>query len=230
MNRDAPDTPVLDVLDLGHDYVGQAAVVSINLKVLPGELVAMVGSNGAGKTTFLKSAAGLLDPSHGSVHVAGAAAGSIKARSATSYIPDAPVLYDDLSLNEHLEYVARMHGVTDWQARGEALLRRLSLARQGDDLPTSFSRGMRQKASIALGLVRPFSLLLADEPFDGLDPRSRVSLTERLQEAAAEGAAVLFSTHRTEALAFASRCLAIYDGEVSYDGKPDASVIENLDD
>jgi ABC-type multidrug transport system ATPase subunit len=57
-----------------------------------------------------------------------------------------------------------------------------------------------------------------------------VSLTELLQEAAAEGAAVLFSTHRTEALAFASRCLAIYDGEVSYDGKPDASVIENLDD
>jgi ABC-2 type transport system ATP-binding protein len=229
MNENAA-TPVLDVLDLGHDYVGQAAVVNIRLKVSPGELVAMVGSNGAGKTTFLKSAAGLLDPTHGSVHVDGAPAGSIEARSATSYVPDAPVLYDDLSLNEHLEYVARMHGVSDWQPRGEALLKRLSLARQGDDLPTSFSRGMRQKASIALGFVRPFSLLLADEPFDGLDPRSRVALTELLQEAVAEGAAVLFSTHRTEALAFATRCVALYDGEVSYDGKPDSSVIESLGD
>src|SRR3954471_9686158 len=166
------DAPVLDAFDLGPDYVGQAAVVDITLQVAPGELVAMVGSNGAGKTTFLKSAAGLLDPTHGSVHVAGAPAGSIKARSATSYIPDAPVLYDDLSLSEHMEYVARMHGVTDWQPRGQELLSRLSLARQGEDLPTSFSRGMRQKASIALGFVRPFSLLLADEPFDGLDPRS----------------------------------------------------------
>jgi ABC-2 type transport system ATP-binding protein len=226
----SPETPVLDARGLGHDYIGRAAVVDISLKVSPGELVAMVGSNGAGKTTFLKSAAGLLDPTHGSVQVAGVPAGSIKARSATSYIPDAPILYDDLSLNEHLEYVARLHGASDWQERGEALLRRLRLARQGDDLPTSFSRGMRQKASIALGFIRPFSLLLADEPFDGLDPQSRLALTELLQETANEGAAVLFSTHRTEALGFASRCVAIYNGQVSYDGKPDASVIESLGD
>lgn len=225
-----PGTPVLDARGLGHDYIGQAALVDISLDISGGELVAMVGSNGAGKTTFLKSAAGLLDPTHGSVHVDGVPAGSIKARTATSYIPDVPVLYDDLSLNEHLEYVARMHGVADWQARGKDLLRRLRLARQADDLPTSFSRGMRQKASIALGLVRPFSLLLADEPFDGLDPQSRVALTELLQETAAEGAAVLFSTHRTEALDFATRCVAVYDGEISYDGKPDASVIEGLAD
>jgi ABC-type multidrug transport system ATPase subunit len=230
VNTEVADAPVLDALDLRHDYAGQAALVKISLKVSAGELVAMVGSNGAGKTTFLKSAAGLLDPTHGSVHVVGTPAGSIKARSATSYIPDSPALYDDLSLNEHVEFVARLHGVTDWQQRGEALLKRLSLARQGDDLPTSFSRGMRQKASIALGLVRPFSLLLADEPFDGLDPRSRVALTELLQEAAVAGAAVLFSTHRTEALDFATRCVAIFDGEVSYDGKPDASVIEHLGD
>lgn len=230
MNADVADAPVLDARNLGHDYAGQAALVKVSLTVSPGELVAMVGSNGAGKTTFLKSAAGLLDPSHGSVDVAGTPAGSIEARSATSYVPDSPALYDDLSLNEHVEYVARLHGVTDWQERGEALLERLSLAGQGDDLPSSFSRGMRQKASIVLGLVRPFSLLLADEPFDGLDPRSRVALTELLREATAGGAAVLFSTHRTEALDFATRCVAIYDGEVNYDGKPDASVIEHLGD
>jgi len=83
------------------------------------------------------------------------------ARSATSYIPDAPVLYDDLGLSEHLEYVARMYGVADWERRAEGLLKRLSLVDRGDDLPANFSRAMRQKASIALGLIRPFSVLLA---------------------------------------------------------------------
>ena len=95
----------------------------------------------------------------------------------------------------------------------------------GDKLPTQFSRGMRQKASVALGFIRPFSLLLADEPFDGLDPASRAVLVEMLRATAASGAAVIVSTHRTEVADFCSRCIALHDGQLIYDGPPDRAVI-----
>ena len=90
---------------------------------------------------------------------------------------------------------------------------RLGLAEWEDALPSQFSRGMRQKASIALALVRPFSVLLADEPLDGLDPPSRDVFFELLAESRAEGAAVVVSTHRPDVIAAASRCVGIREGQ-----------------
>lgn len=217
-------SPVLVVEGVEHDYHELIALKHIDLEVCPGELVTLVGPNGAGKSTLLTAAAGLLDPSQGMISICGSPAGSLKARAATSYIPDAPVLYDDLSLNEHLEYIGRLHEADDWAVRGPQLLERLGLGEWGDNLPSQFSRGMRQKASIAIGLIRPFSLLLADEPFDGLDPASRVVLIELLEEARTSGAAVIVSTHRVEAADFSTRCVALEDGEVTYDGVPDPAV------
>jgi ABC-type multidrug transport system ATPase subunit len=89
---------------------------------------------------------------------------------------------------------------------------------------------MRQKASIALAFVRPFSILLADEPFDGLDPPSREVLFELLAEARAGGAAVVVSTHRPDVIAAASRCIAIRDGRLAYDGAPDESALADFFD
>jgi len=188
-----------------------------------GETVALVGHNGAGKTTFLLLATGLLEPSAGRLFVSGHPAGSLPARAAVSFIPDTPALYEDLSLAEHLEYVARLHGVDEWEERGFDLLERLGLGDRADGLPRGFSRGMLQKASIALALVRPFDLLLADEPFDGLDPPSRQALSDLLDEAADGGAAVVVSTHRSEVVERAGRCVALHDGSVVYDGPPDSA-------
>jgi ABC-2 type transport system ATP-binding protein len=206
-------------------YDDLVALRPIDLDVAPGELVTLVGPNGAGKTTLLAMAAGLLEPTSGAIHIDGARAGSLAARAAVSYIPDTPVLYDDLSLDEHLEYVARLHDAADWQTRGPELLKRLALDDRSADLPSQFSHGMRQKTSIALGFIRPFSLLLADEPFDGLDPPSRRVLVELLQETSRGGAAVILSTHRVEFADFAHRCVALDDGGVTYDGPADRAVI-----
>ena len=206
-------------------YDELVALRPMDLDVLPGELITLVGPNGAGKTTLLAMAAGLLEPTSGAIHIEGSPAGSFAARAAVSYIPDTPVLYDDLSLDEHLEYVARLHEALDWQARGRELLERLALDGRSADLPSRFSRGMRQKTSIALGFIRPFSLLLADEPFDGLDPPSRKVLVELLQEASRGGAAIILSTHRVESADFAHRCVALDDGRVIYDGQADRAVI-----
>jgi len=152
----------------------------------------------------------------------------LEARGLTSYLPDTPALYDDLSLNEHLEYVARLHGVQAWQDRAADLLERLGLSERGDDPPGGFSRGMRQKASIALAFVRPFGALLADEPYDGLDPQSRDVLGILVEEAAAGGAAVVVATHHLEVVEQASRCLAIGDGRVVYDGPTGSAEVARL--
>jgi ABC-type multidrug transport system ATPase subunit len=162
------------------------------------------------------------------VRVGGARAGSLAARAATSYLGDEPVLYDDLSLEEHLEYVARLHGVDDWERPAADLVTRLGLDDRVDDLPAHFSKGMRQKASLALGLSRPFQLLLADEPFDGLDPPSREVLTDLLSEAAASGAAVMVSTHRLDIAERASRAIALFDGAITYDGPADQETMHKL--
>jgi ABC-2 type transport system ATP-binding protein len=209
---------VLEATDLTAAYADYTALQSLTCRVDASTTVALVGPNGAGKSTFMRLAAGLLEPSSGEVTVDGHPAGSLEARRLLSYLPDTPALYDDLSLNEHLEYVARLHDVEDWEDRAADLLERLGLAERGDDPPGGFSRGMRQKASIALALVRPFGVLLADEPFDGLDPPSREALDELVVEAAGAGAAVILATHRLEVVQRADRCLAIEDGQLVYDG------------
>ncbi|HEX6382566.1 MAG TPA: ABC transporter ATP-binding protein, partial [Acidimicrobiia bacterium] len=209
--------PVLDVKGLVRRYATLVALGELDLEIEEGEFIALVGPNGAGKSTLLACVAGLLEPSEGEVKVLGYNAGSIPARAATSYLGDEPVLYDDLSLEEHLEYVARLHGLEDWERPAVDLVTRLGLEERVDDLPAHFSKGMRQKTSIALGLLRPFQLLLADEPFDGLDPPSREVLTDLLAESAASGAAVIVSTHRLDTAERASRCIALFDGKVTHD-------------
>jgi len=219
---------VLEATGLTAAYDDYTALQGVTCRVEGGRTIALMGPNGAGKSTFLRLAAGLLEPSGGGVSVGGHPAGSLEARALISYLPDTPALYDDLSLNEHLEYVARLHGVADWAGRAAELLDRLGLAARGDDPPGGFSRGMRQKASIALAFVRPFAVLLADEPFDGLDPPSRQSLDALLTEAAAEGAAVIVATHRLDVVEAADGCLAIEDGLLVYDGPADAAEVARL--
>ena len=219
---------ILQARSLRRSYGELVALDSLTFALEPGRLVALVGHNGAGKSTFLSLAAGLLEPSGGDVRISGEPAGSQRARAATSFLPDTPVLYDDLSIAEHLEYVARLHGIETWSERAGELLERLGLGDRGDRLSSELSRGMRQKASIALALIRPFDVLLADEPFDALDPASREALGELLAEASAGGAAVVVSTHRSEVLERADRCLALTDGRLSYDGAADPDRLAEL--
>jgi ABC-2 type transport system ATP-binding protein len=225
-----PSGAPLSAHGLGRSYDGYIALGSFNLDVAAGELVALIGPNGAGKTTFLNLAAGLLDPTSGEVVIDGHVPGSIEARQALSFLPDSPVFYEDLSVAEHLEYVAALHEAADPAARIEELIDRLGLDGWEDALGSELSKGMKQKASIALALVRPFKVLLADEPLDGLDPPSRDTLFEMLAETKASGAAIVVSTHRPDVIAAADRCVAIRDGRLAYDGKPDPAILAEIFD
>jgi ABC-2 type transport system ATP-binding protein len=215
---------------LGRSYDGYIALGSFTVEIEPGELVALIGPNGAGKTTFLNLAAGLLEPTSGKIEVVGEVPGSIEARRALSYLPDSPVFYEDLSVGEHLEYIAALHGAEDPARRIEELIGRLGLDGWEDALGSELSKGMKQKASIAFALVRPFDVLLADEPLDGLDPPSREVLFELLRETRDAGAAIIVSTHRPDVIAAAGRCVAIRDGRLAYDGPPDPSVLTQVFD
>jgi ABC-2 type transport system ATP-binding protein len=219
---------VLVADELTKEYGDVVALADFKLSVDPGELIAMVGHNGSGKSTFLRLVAGLLEPSDGVLVVANAPAGSTKARAEVSFVPDQPVLYDDLSVNEHIEFTARLHGELEWPERADALIDLLGLTARADDLPSRFSRGLRQKTSLVLGLVRPFSILLVDEPFVGLDPSGQAALTELLVEAASAGAAVLVATHQLNFLEHATRCVALRDGHTEFEGKVDIGRIQSL--
>jgi ABC-type multidrug transport system ATPase subunit len=203
------------------DYGDRPALTPVDLVVDDGQHLVIIGHNGSGKTTLLRIAAGLLDASSGEVLVHGHAAGSLPARRRLSYLGDTPAFYDDLSVWEHLEYVARLHGVSDWEQRAADLLGHVGLFERADDLPTRFSRGMRQKASVALAFIRPFSVLLVDEPFVGLDVPGREALVELIGEAGAAGAATIVATHELSYAAAAPRVVALREGEIVFDDAPD---------
>jgi ABC-type multidrug transport system ATPase subunit len=222
------DPVALVVHDVTKAYGDRVALDGVSVEVARGELVALVGANGAGKSTLLQLAVGLLEPTDGTLVVEGAPAGSLDARVVLSYISDQPALYDDLSVNEHIEYIARLHGLPGRPESADELVDLLNLAGRADDLPARFSRGLRQKTAIVLALVRPFSVLLVDEPFVGLDPAGQAVLTELLTAATEAGAAVVVATHQLAFLERATRCVALQDGTIVYDGPVDRTTIDPL--
>ncbi|HET9059783.1 MAG TPA: ABC transporter ATP-binding protein [Acidimicrobiales bacterium] len=220
----------LKTVALSKSYGGNVAIEPLDISVAAGQVVALVGRNGSGKTTLIKMAAGLLEPTSGMLTVQGEATGSLAARALVSYLPDEPVLYDDLSVMEHIEVTCRLHGCERWEESAATLLEVLGLCGRANDLPSRFSRGMRQKTSVLLGLVRPFALLLVDEPFVGLDPGGRAAFVKLIKEAAWRGASVVVATHELDYAATADRCVALRDGVVVYDGAPAMEDLQGLDE
>src|SRR5215203_5386337 len=141
--------PVLQLRGVAKTYGTLVAVDPLDLEVQPGECVALIGHNGSGKTTTLRLVAGLLEPTQGEVRIAGDSLRLERSRAALSFVPDSPLLYPDLSVRQLLEL--------------------FDLAARADFLPGQLSRGMRQKTQLACALVRPFQLILLDEPVVGLD-------------------------------------------------------------
>ncbi len=210
--------PPLRFSKIAKNHGDVRAVGPVSFTVNAGESVALVGHNGSGKSTLLAIAAGVLDPSEGNMKVNGIDAGEPAARAAVSYIRDHPVLYEDLTVREHLDYLSRLHGSTPEAHNADELLNRLGLGGRADDLPSTFSRGLRQKAAIAVALCRPFATLLIDEPFSGLDDAGQRALLELIDEIRAEGGSVLVATHDQGALKRFDRAVVLSEGELVFDG------------
>ena len=221
-------TKALLVDDVSKSYGESPALDPVSLAIEHGERVALIGHNGSGKTTLMRIAAGLLDPTAGTVGVCGNPSGSMPARASLSYVADQPTFYDDLSLWEHMEYVARLHGVEDWEQTAADLLGHLGIYDRADDMPNRFSRGLKQKSAIALGFVRPFELLLVDEPFVGLDSSGKEALLELLAGASDDGATVVVATHELSFVHTVRRVIALRDGRLVYDGGVEGIDVDRL--
>ena len=218
----------LETVGLCKDYGDRPALTPTSLTIGTGERVVMEGHNGSGKTTLLRMSAGLLDPSDGKVIVHGRPSGSAPARRMLAYLGDTPTFYDDLSVREHLEYVAGLHNIEQWEERGTRLLEQLGIDDRIDDLPSRFSRGMRQKTAIALTFIRPFSVLLVDEPFVGLDEPGRLALISLVDAAQRSGCTVVVATHELSYAAQAERVVALREGAVAFDGDPSTTDLHTL--
>ncbi len=177
------------------------ALTPANLQLAAGELVVITGPNGAGKSTLLLCLSGLLRPTTGQVLVEGydLYRDERRAKQGLAFVPDVPRFYAELTLWEHLQFIALAHHAeTDFAQRAEVLLKEFDLWEARQLFPHALSRGMRLKLGLLLALIRPFRVLLLDEPGSALDAESIAVLREKLAAIRAQGAAILLTTHMAE--------------------------------
>jgi len=217
VRADGPAAPVLVARDLVVDFAAVRAVGGFDLSVGAGCSVALVGRNGAGKSTTMRVLAGVLPPSSGTVVVAGRDASRDPAgvRAAVGYCPDVGGLIPRATPWEHLQLAARLRGLRRWQGRAQSLLERFELDAVADRVTAGFSHGMSRRLSVVLAALSEPPLLLLDEPFDGVDPLGVEATMEVIAAARAAGTAVLVSTHLLElAVAACEEAVVLKGGRV----------------
>jgi ABC-2 type transport system ATP-binding protein len=194
--------PLIETQNLLKRYGDKVAVNNVNFDVRGGEVFGFLGPNGAGKTTTIKMIVGLLQPTSGTVKVAGRDVQSqpMQAKAASGYVPDTPNLYPKLSGRELLRFVGDLYEMKREKidVRIEELLKLFDLVEAADDLIDSYSHGMKQKAALAAALIHDPKVLVLDEPTVGLDPKSARLIKDILRQLADRGAAVFLSTHILE--------------------------------
>jgi len=192
----------------------------ITLSIARGQYIGLLGANGAGKSTLLKILATLTAPSGGRLMLFGRNIGrdAGASRRRIGLIGHQSMLYRDLSAFENLEFFGRLYGVGDPAARADELLRAVELADRADDPVKSLSRGMTQRVAIARALVHDPDLILADEPFDGLDAPSSRSLERLLSQLHEGGKTIILANHHIEqSLRLTERAIVLRGGRVVID-------------
>ncbi len=185
---------MLEVYNYTKNYGRISACRDISFTLPDGSVTVLLGPNGAGKSTLMKGIIGFLR-FDGRILVNGVQNSSPESRRMLGYIPEIPSFYPNLTIAEHMEFVARAYRMKDYTERAEALLARFSLTEHRKKLGSELSKGMAQKLNICLGLFTEPSVLLLDEPFIGLDPHAIKELKSTIEELRSAGATLLISTH-----------------------------------
>lgn len=211
---------MIRLTDLTKRYGSFTAVDHISLDVPRGELFGFLGPNGAGKTTTLRMIAGILQPTTGTVTIAGhdIAVDPVAAKQTLGFIPDRPYVYDKLTGAEFLRFVAglyRQEGA-EVEARMTELLDLFELTDWKDQLVEKYSHGMRQKLIISSALIHRPEVIVVDEPMVGLDPKGQAFLKDLFRRFVDRGGTVLMSTHTLEvAEAVCDRIAIIHRGKIA---------------
>ena len=211
---------MIQARNLTKSFGGRLVLKGIDLDVTEGERIALVGPNGAGKTTLLRILATLCRPNDGSIRVAGSdlVDGAKEIRRQIGFLSHQPLLYGDLSAEENLRFYGRMYSVSGLAERISALLEQVGLKSSRHALVRTFSRGMRQRLSIARALLHDPPVLLMDEPYTGLDQQAARMLDEVLQEAGAVTRTIVLTTHNLEhGWHISDRTAMLVRGQITYE-------------
>lgn len=190
---------LLTLNQISAGYRGQAVIHDINVMIEKGEIIGLIGLNGAGKSTLLKTILGLIHPLQGQITLNQQSISQDQAAYARriAYIPETPVLYEELTLKEHLEMTALGYGIdVDLiMTRAQPLLKQFRLEKHLNWFPVHFSKGMKQKVMIICAMITDADLYIIDEPFLGLDPLAINHLIQLMKEKAKQGKSIIFTTH-----------------------------------
>lgn len=185
---------MIEVKHLTKDYGKVIGAKNVNLVASPGELTILLGANGAGKSTTIKSIIGLLKY-EGSIQICGLDNKSVEAKRAFGYIPETPVLYDLLTVQEHIDFIGNSFNIDNYQANADKYVKAFHLGDKSKTIAKELSKGMRQKLSMILALMIEPKALLIDEPMMGLDPNSIQDTLDILNTLKQDGCSILMSTH-----------------------------------
>lgn len=207
---------MLKVSDLRFDYGQRVILENLSLTLDAGALGVLIGLNGAGKSTLLQCIAGWSRPQAGQIFVNDVAIEDERAyRRQVRYVPDTPEFFDELTAWEHLQFIARLSNVNDWQADAEKYLRALHLIDHHDSYPFTFSRGMKLKLAISMALLAAPNLLIMDEPFSPLDPLSVEAVSHLLNDFVGAGHSILLSSHSLPEYITPAYYFALQHGEIT---------------
>lgn len=183
--------------DLRVRFGSVEAVTGVDLRVEQGQAMALLGRNGAGKSTTMRVLAGVVPPTSGAALVGGydVREAALEAKRVVGYCPDVGGLVPRATPWEHLQLSARLRDLAGWEPRGRALLERFDLGDVAHRVTAGFSHGMSRRLSVVLAALHEPEVLLLDEPFDGVDPVGVEATFDVIEDARARGAAVLVSTH-----------------------------------
>ncbi|WP_294543066.1 ABC transporter ATP-binding protein [uncultured Limosilactobacillus sp.] len=209
----------LEVKHLTGGYSQLPVLKDVSFDVQPGELVGLIGLNGAGKSTTINHVIGLLRPFSGSIALNGQSLQENAAayKQQIAYVPETPILYDELTLKEHLELTMMAYGLDHDQTweKAHRLLKTFRLDNKLDWFPADFSKGMKQKVMIVSAFMTNAKLFIVDEPFYGLDPLAVHDLLNLIEEKKAQGVGILMSTHVLDtAQRYCDRFILLAHGQV----------------
>ncbi len=185
---------MLSVEHVTKKYGKTLACDDVSFTVEDGTTSILLGPNGAGKSTILKSIAGLLNH-QGAILVGGYGNKTPEAHRILGYIPEIPALYPNLTVGEHMEFIARAYGLTNYKGKIDALLERFELADKKKKFGDQLSKGMQQKLNLCLGFITEPQVILMDEPMIGLDPHAIKELRSMIDELRDQGRTLVISTH-----------------------------------
>jgi ABC-2 type transport system ATP-binding protein len=210
---------LLEINQVTGGYTRNPVLKNVTFTVNQNEIVGLIGLNGAGKSTTIKHVIGLMEPHEGNIRINGKTfiEDREQYRKQFTFVPETPILYDELTLEEHLRMTAMAYGLEEkeYKQRIEKLLKEFRMNKRLKWFPAHFSKGMKQKVMIMCAFLVQPSLYIVDEPFVGLDPLGIQSLLDLMYKMKEEGAGILMSTHiLATAERYCDRFVILHNGEV----------------